>query len=108
MPQLLQHTLAVCAALSALTFAARAQTPQATNSTRGATAARRRAADDAAPDGAAFAEVRRQLSEQQAEIERLRETVAEQSRLLTELLSRTARVETSVATAQTAAAPASV
>ena len=116
MRRLFQCTLAACAALSVLTFAARAQTPQAATSTRGeaastrgASAARRRADDDATADAAApLAEVQRQLREQQAEIERLRETVAEQSRLLTELLSRTARVESSVATTQAAAAGATV
>ena len=115
MRQLLQHTLTACAALSALTFAARAQTPRPAATTRGAAAARREtAAQEAAQtpgaaakaDAASLDEVQQQLREQRAEIERLRETVAEQSRLLTELLSRTARVETSVAAAQTAAAPA--
>ena len=117
MRRLFQHTLAACAALSALTFAARAQTTRPAASTRGAASARRETAapgaaqsPDATPkaDAASLGEVQRQLREQQAEIERLRETVAEQSRLLAELLSRTARVETSVATAQTAAAPATV
>jgi TolA-binding protein len=107
MRQLLQHTLAACAALSALAFAARAQTPQPTTPTRGAGALRSRAAgesaDEPAADAASLAEVRRQLREQQTEIERLRETVAEQSRLLVELLSRTARVESATATTQTAA-----
>jgi TolA-binding protein len=107
MRQLLQHTLFACAAVSALTCAARAQTPQPSTSTRGAGAVRSRAAGESADelaDAASLAEVRRQLREQQAEIERLRETVAEQSRLLGELLSRTARVESASSTTQTAGA----
>jgi TolA-binding protein len=116
MRHLFRHTLAACAALSALTFAARAQTPRSATPTRGATSARRETgAQDAAqaPDATAktdadsLAEVRRQLREQQSEIERLRETIAEQSRLLAELLSRTARVESAAAATQ-ADAPASV
>jgi hypothetical protein len=99
MRQLLRHALAACAALSAFTLTAGAQTPKATNSPRGANAARRRAAEENAdaPAAASLAEVQRRLSEQQAEIERLRETVAEQSRLLGELLSRTERAESAAA-----------
>ena len=105
MRQLLQHTLAACVVLSALAFAARAQTPPSAAAARGANAVRRRAAGETADAATPLAEVRRQLREQQAEIERLRETVAEQSRLLSELLARTARVESS-ATQTAAPAPA--
>jgi hypothetical protein len=56
-------------------------------------------ADDDALDS-----VRRQLREQQAEIERLRATVAEQTRLLAELLARTERAES--AASKPTAAPA--
>jgi len=97
MRHLLQHTLVACAALSALTFAVRAQTPQAATVSPGAV--RRRAAEETA-DANPLAEVQRHLREQQAEIERLRETVAEQSRLLGELLSRTARAESADAATQ--------
>ncbi|HEX8636102.1 MAG TPA: putative porin [Pyrinomonadaceae bacterium] len=49
-------------------------------------------------DDAALDDVRRQLQQQQIEIERLRATLAEQSKLLNELLARTARPETGAAT----------
>jgi hypothetical protein len=109
MRQLLRHTLAACAALSALAFAARAQTPQPATSSPAGAAARRRPAEEGA-DAPSLAEVQRQLREQQAEIERLRETLAEQSRLLNELLSRTARAESAAtpATRTADAAPAAV
>ncbi len=54
------------------------------------------------PDAAPLDDVRKQLREQQAEIEQLRATLAEQSRLLKELLARTARAETSAATVKEA------
>lgn len=59
--------------------------------------ASRHARDDAPLD-----DVRRQLREQQAEIERLRATLDEQSRLLKELLQRTARPESGAATVKDA------
>ncbi|HZG52543.1 MAG TPA: hypothetical protein VEZ40_10450, partial [Pyrinomonadaceae bacterium] len=49
-------------------------------------------------DDASLDDVRRQLQQQQIEIERLRATLAEQSKLLSELLARTARPETGAAT----------
>ena len=103
MRKLLQHTLAACAALSALTLAARAQAAPSATPTPGAAAAQGRA-DGETPGAASLAEVQRQLREQQAEIGRLRETVAEQSRLLSELLARAARVESAASASQAAGA----
>lgn len=53
----------------------------------------------ATPELSALDAVRRQLQEQQAEIERLRSTLAEQSRLLSELLARTERAGASSSSA---------
>ncbi|HEX8128251.1 MAG TPA: putative porin [Pyrinomonadaceae bacterium] len=52
-----------------------------------------------APDAASLEDVRQQLREQQAEIERLRVTLAEQSRLLNELLARSSRPDANAAAA---------
>ena len=115
MRQLFKRALPACLAVAALTVAVRAQqqqqqqSPPASSSrvTAAASAAQPapRATGDAGDagdaDAASLEAVRRQLREQQAEIERLRETLAEQSRLLGELLARTAP-------AQQASAPAAV
>lgn len=50
-------------------------------------------------DDASLDDVRRQLQQQRAEIEQLRSTLAEQTRLLNELLARTSRVEAANGTA---------
>jgi hypothetical protein len=96
MRQLFKRTLlalAACACLPGLHPAA-AQTP---TPAPGSTRAPGVAAAAPAPDAASLDAVRRQLQEQQAEIERLRATLAKQSRLLSELIERTARVETASA-----------
>ena len=49
---------------------------------------------------ASLDDVRRQLQQQRAEIEQLRSTLAEQTRLLNELLARTSRVEAETTTAR--------
>jgi len=88
-----QRALLACAVFAALTTcSAVAQTsalspPNAdmqTSGTRGYN-------DATANDAAALDEVRRQLQQQQAEIERLRAALTEQSRLLNELLARSSR-----------------
>jgi hypothetical protein len=97
------RALLVCALFIALTCCAFAQTSThvardaATPGANAQALAAQQAHDDAPLD-----EVRRQLREQQAEIERLRATLAEQSRLLNELLVRTARAETNAATVKDA------
>ncbi|HKP73229.1 MAG TPA: putative porin, partial [Pyrinomonadaceae bacterium] len=83
-----QRALLVCALFAALAPAAFSQTPAPDAGTKTVAA---RPNDDG--DAASLDAVRRQLQEQQAEIERLRSTLAEQSRLLNELLARTARTD---------------
>lgn len=86
MRQLLMRTLLALAAAFALGLNAPAQTPAPT------------AAPAVAPQATEIVSleiVRRQLQEQQAEIERLRATLSEQSRLLNDLLARTGRAEAS-------------
>jgi hypothetical protein len=88
-----QRALLACAVFAALTTcSAVAQTsalspPNADVQTSGA----RGYNDATANDAAALDEVRRQLQQQQAEIERLRAALTEQSRLLNELLARSPR-----------------
>jgi hypothetical protein len=78
-----RHALLACAVFTSLACCALAQTHAPAAVTPGA--------DAQSPAVAApLDDVRRQLQEQQAEIERLRVTLAEQSRLLNELLARTA------------------
>jgi hypothetical protein len=83
---------AVFVALNCCAFAQTPATPAAAAPGTNAQTAQTHAAPQTRPDGdaAPLDDVRRQLREQQVEIERLRATLAEQSRLLNELLARTA------------------
>ena len=90
----MRRALPVCALVLAVLCSAHAQEASVP-----ATAA---AGDTSASGTAALTEVRRELEQQRAEIEQLRAALVEQSRLLRELLSRTAGVE---ATAAAAAPP---
>ncbi|MDQ1560640.1 MAG: hypothetical protein QOD32_3700 [Pyrinomonadaceae bacterium] len=89
-----RRALLTCALFVALNCCAFAQTPAAPAAAATDATAQTHAAvsethgDDASP----LDDVRKQLREQHAEIERLRATLAEQSRLLNELLARTAVV----------------
>lgn len=85
MPKLSARALALACVISALSFATRAQTPAPSPNAAGTPAAANKTGD---VDDASLTAVRRQLQEQQAEIERLRAAVAEQTRLLNDLLAR--------------------
>lgn len=93
-----QRALLACAIFAALAVFALAQktppppAPTATPDANEKTSAALQTSDDASLD-----DVRKQLRVQHAEIERLRATLIEQSRLLNELLTRTARTETGAA-----------
>jgi len=84
-----RRTLLTCAVFVALNCCALAQTNAPAAAVTPAANAQAHAAQQARDD-ASLDDVRRQLREQQAEIERLRVTLAEQSKLLNELLARTA------------------
>ncbi|HEX8459507.1 MAG TPA: putative porin [Pyrinomonadaceae bacterium] len=91
-----RRAMLACIFIFALTFGALAQSSTPATATGDAKAthapvadARKDAPQDAR-DTDALDDVRKQLHEQQAEIERLRTTLAEQSKLLNELLARTA------------------
>ncbi|MDT7602620.1 MAG: hypothetical protein QOF61_617, partial [Acidobacteriota bacterium] len=87
MPKLVTRALVVCLVALAPCLSARAQTPApSANITAAATT---RAAVDNNAEAASLDAVRRQLREQQEEIERLRATLAEQSKAISELLART-------------------
>ena len=92
------RALLACLVFLALTCCAFAQThtPVAAAVTHGANPPA--PASQQTPDATPLDDVRKELQEQRAEIERLRATLAEQSKLLNELLARTARTETSAAT----------
>ncbi|HEY1403125.1 MAG TPA: putative porin [Pyrinomonadaceae bacterium] len=93
----LRHALLACGLFVALTGCGFGQT-HAPLAVSAATPDARQAHADADP----LDEVRKQLREQQAEIERLRVTLAEQSRLLNELLARSSGPDTSAATVKEA------
>ncbi|HVG31171.1 MAG TPA: putative porin [Pyrinomonadaceae bacterium] len=99
MTKLSTRAVALACVTVALCLAARAQTPQPSPN---ATATPSRAASNKSGDGGdgALEAVRRQLREQQDEIERLRAAVAEQTRLLGELLARTQQGAETTNTAQ--------
>jgi hypothetical protein len=87
MPKLFARAIALPLALAALSLIARAQTPApAPNAAATATPTATNTA--AGAGGASLEDVRRQVQDQQAEIERLRTAFAEQARLLNELLAR--------------------
>ncbi|MCA1616671.1 MAG: putative porin [Acidobacteria bacterium] len=102
MLHLLTRTLLAltASALSGLCVPATAQTPAPPGQSHAPAAA----ATAPAPEAASLDAVRRQLQEQGAEIERLRATLAEQTRLLNELLARTERAGASQPNAGAAAA----
>ena len=81
---------ALFAALTACAFAQK--TPAAAPAPNAETPAAARQPQTTG-DQASLDEVRRQLQQQRAEIEQLRSTLAEQTRLLNELLARTSRAE---------------
>ncbi|MGI9106864.1 MAG: putative porin [Pyrinomonadaceae bacterium] len=89
-----QCALLACAVFVTLTCSTVAQTssPMPPNADVEASGTHRR--NDA--ESNALDDVRRQLQEQRAEIDKLRATLAEQSRLLNELLARGSRTETPV------------
>ncbi len=92
-----QRALLACAVFAALSVtSAFAQTTPDPN-------AKTPAAQQTSEAAASLDDLRRQLREQHAEIERLRATLAEHTRLLNELLTRTARADTSAATGATGA-----
>jgi hypothetical protein len=93
MPKLSTRAAALCLALAATFLTARAQTRNAPTNDDAAKPAPQPAAPAAPrPDAAASLDsVREQLRQQQAEIERLRAAVAEQSKLLGELLTQSAQ-----------------
>jgi hypothetical protein len=86
MPKLPTRALALSLALAAFCLAARAQTPP---HPPGDAAPARQGASNKGGGDASLEDVRRQVREQQVEIERLRAAVAEQTRLLSDLLART-------------------
>jgi hypothetical protein len=89
MPKLsTRGALALASAIAAFSLAARAQTP-APSPNAVATATRAMSDKRGEAGGDSLEAVRRQVREQQAEIDRLRAAVAEQTRLLNELLTRT-------------------
>lgn len=96
----LRRASLACAVLLALTCCAFAQTPAPAVRTPGANAP----APDARqmPDAPPLDDVRKELQEQRAEIERLRAALAEQSKLLNELLVRSGRPEAGAATVKDA------
>ncbi|MBA3322173.1 MAG: putative porin [Pyrinomonadaceae bacterium] len=85
MRRLFMRALPVCILALGVLCSAHAQEATAPSSAA--------ASDTLTGDAAALTEVRRQLERQRAEIEELRAALAEQSRLLHELLSRTASSE---------------
>ena len=87
------RALSLSLSLAALALCARAQSPAAADPADLRPAPAAQASAPAAADAASLEEVRRALREQQAEIERLRATLAEQGRLL-ELLAQSAAVAT--------------
>ncbi len=90
MPKLFTRAASVCLALAATLLAAHAQTRNAQTNDSAARPASQQAATADAGGAPSLDSVRTQLQQQQAEIERLRATVAEQSKLLNELLARSA------------------
>jgi hypothetical protein len=101
MLKLSTRVLTLCVAIAAACLSAHAQTPVPAANNNAATTTAPAASQNA--DAPSLDAVRRQLQQQEAEIERLRATVAEQSKLLSELLARTAPVpSSSVATTNAA------
>jgi hypothetical protein len=99
-----RRTLLACAIFVALTCCGFAQThaPGAASAATPDANAQTPAARQT-QDGDPLDDVRKQLREQQAEIERLRATLAEQSRLLNELLARSSRPDANAAMVKEAA-----
>lgn len=102
MPKLSTRALSLCITLVAACLSAHAQTsannnaPPTTAATTTAPAASKNA------DAPSLEAVRRELQEQEQEIERLRATVAEQSKLLTDLLARTTQAPATATTTNAA------
>ncbi|MDT7541190.1 MAG: hypothetical protein QOE33_1094 [Acidobacteriota bacterium] len=90
MPKLFTRAAAICVAIGATLLMTHAQSrPAPTNSDDAAKTASQAAPAEATNANASSLDaVRRQLQEQQAEIERLRATLTEQAKLLSDLLSR--------------------
>lgn len=99
-----QRALLVCAVFAALTSFAFAQTLLAPAAAATPDSKVKTPAAQQTSDAASLDDVRKQLREQHAEIERLRATLAEQTRLLNELLARITRTDTSAATGERGAA----
>jgi hypothetical protein len=89
MPKHFTRAFALSLALVALSIAARAQETPAPPTNAVATVSQAASNKDGDAGDASLEAVRRQVREQQAEIERLRAAVAEQTRLLSDLLART-------------------
>jgi TolA-binding protein len=99
MPKLSKRALSLCVALAAACLSAHAQqTPASPANNDAATTNAPAASKHADADAASLDAVRRQLQQQESEIERLRATVAEQSKLLSDLLARTAQAPSLTAT----------
>jgi hypothetical protein len=102
MPKLFTRAASICIVIIATLLVAHAQTPPvSTNNDASAKSSPQAAAPDSASraDAVSLDSVRRQLQEQQTEIERLRATLAEQAKLLSDLLARTATPASSVTNA---------
>jgi hypothetical protein len=102
MPKLSTRAASICIVIIATLLVAHAQTPPvSTNNDAAAKSSPQAAAPDSASraDAVSLDSVRRQLQEQQTEIERLRATLAEQAKLLSDLLARTATPASSVTNA---------
>jgi hypothetical protein len=101
MTKLFTRAIAICVAIAAMLLVAHAQTrPAPPNNDDAAKAATQSAPAEATNANAASLDsMRRQLQEQQAEIERLRASVAEQTKLLSDLLARTNAPASSTANA---------
>lgn len=107
MPKLFTRALALACVIATLCPAARAQTP--TPSTNAVATASQAASNKSGDAGdASLEDVRRQVREQQVEIERLRAAVAEQTRLLSDLLARSRQDATATNAAQVREAAYSV
>jgi hypothetical protein len=85
MSKFFTRALLCCAVAAALSLSARAQTPAPSTNN----AATQTAAPNNPTDAATLDAVRKQLQEQQAEIERLRATLNDQSKMISTLLART-------------------